>query len=171
MDNKGIWESTSKRLKMNFKEIKELIEIFDASNLNRLSISQENSTIKLQKGQNCATAVVVESQNAPVSATLQAPQSLPQIAPVASAPAAPILAGETINSPMVGTFYRCPSPDTPAYVNAGDKVKKGQTLGIIEAMKIMNEIEAEFDCIIKEIIPSDAQPVEYNSPLFVVERI
>ncbi|CAM3640084.1 MULTISPECIES: acetyl-CoA carboxylase biotin carboxyl carrier protein [Helicobacter] len=155
---------------MNFKEIKELIEIFDASNLNRLSISQENSTIKLQKGQNCATAVVVESQNAP-SATLQAPQSLPQIAPVASAPVAPILVGETINSPMVGTFYRCPSPDTPAYVNAGDKVKKGQTLGIIEAMKIMNEIEAEFDCIIKEIIPSDATPVEYNSPLFVVERI
>ncbi len=56
-------------------------------------------------------------------------------------------------------------------MNAGDKVKKGQTLGIIEAMKIMNEIEAEFDCIIKEIIPSDATPVEYNSPLFVVERI
>lgn len=72
---------------------------------------------------------------------------------------------------MVGTFYRCPSPDAPAYVNVGDKVKKGQTLAIIEAMKIMNEIEAEFDCVIKEIIPTDAQPVEYNSPLFVVEKI
>lgn len=157
---------------MNFKEIKELIEIFDASNLNRLSISQENSKIKLEKGQSCATAVVVESQNtAPLSAPIQTSQSLPQIAPVASAPAAPLPMGETINSPMVGTFYRCPSPDTPAYVNVGDKVKKGQTLGIIEAMKIMNEIEAEFDCIIKEIVPNDAQPVEYNSPLFVVEKI
>lgn len=72
---------------------------------------------------------------------------------------------------MVGTFYRCPSPDSPAYVNVGDKVKKGQTLGIIEAMKIMNEIEAEFDCKILEIVPSDAQPVEYNSNLFIVERI
>lgn len=160
-----------KGFKMNFKEIKELIEIFDASNLNRLSISQENSKIKLEKGQSCATAVVVESQNTPLNAPIQTSQSLPQIAPVASAPAAPLPTGETINSPMVGTFYRCPSPDTPAYVNVGDKVKKGQTLGIIEAMKIMNEIEAEFDCIIKEIIPSDAQPVEYNSPLFVVEKI
>ncbi|WP_276951400.1 acetyl-CoA carboxylase biotin carboxyl carrier protein [Helicobacter rodentium] len=154
---------------MNFKEIKELIEIFDASNLNRLSISQENSKIKLEKGISnvSVSAPVVQTTPAPA----QVSQSLPQVAPVAYAPAAPLLAGETINSPMVGTFYRCPSPDTPAYVNVGDKVKKGQTLGIIEAMKIMNEIEAEFDCKILEIIPNDAQPVEYNSPLFVVEKI
>ena len=154
---------------MNFKEIKELIEILDASNLNRLSISQENSKIKLEKGISnvSVSAPVVQTTPAPA----QVSQSLPQVAPVASAPAAPLLAGETINSPMVGTFYRCPSPDTPAYVNVGDKVKKGQTLGIIEAMKIMNEIEAEFDCKILEIIPNDAQPVEYNSPLFVVEKI
>ena len=153
---------------MNFKEIKELIEIFDASNLNRLSISQENSKIKLEGISNVSvSAPVVQTTPAPA----QVSQSLPQVAPVASAPAAPLLAGETINSPMVGTFYRCPSPDTPAYVNVGDKVKKGQTLGIIEAMKIMNEIEAEFDCKILEIIPNDAQPVEYNSPLFVVEKI
>ena len=155
--------------KKDFKEIKELIEIFDASNLNRLSISQENSKIKLEKGISnvSVSAPVVQTTPAPA----QVSQSLPQVAPVASAPAAPLLAGETINSPMVGTFYRCPSPDTPAYVNVGDKVKKGQTLGIIEAMKIMNEIEAEFDCKILEIIPNDAQPVEYNSPLFVVEKI
>ena len=154
---------------MNFKEIKELIEIFDASNLNRLSISQENSKIKLEKGISnvSVSAPVVQTTPAPA----QVSQSLPQVAPVASAPAAPLLAGETINSPMVGTFYRCPSPDTPAYVNVGDKVKKGQTLGIIEAMKIMNEIEAEFDCKILAIIPNDAQPVEYNAPLFVVEKI
>ena len=154
---------------MNFKEVKELIEIFDASNLNRLSISQENSKIKLEKGISnvSVSAPVVQTTPAPA----QVSQSLPQVAPVASAPVAPLLAGETINSPMVGTFYRCPSPDTPAYVNVGDKVKKGQTLGIIEAMKIMNEIEAEFDCKILEIIPNDAQPVEYNSPLFVVEKI
>ena len=154
---------------MNFKEIKELIEIFDASNLNRLSISQENSKIKLEKGISnvSVSAPVVQTTPAPA----QVSQSLPQVAPVASAPVAPLLAGETINSPMVGTFYRCPSPDTPAYVNVGDKVKKGQTLGIIEAMKIMNEIEEEYDCKILEIIPNDAQPVEYNSPLFVVEKI
>ena len=153
---------------MNFKEIKELIEIFNASNLNRLSISQENSKIKLEKGISNVNPAPV-AQITPIPA--QAPQSLPQVAPVASAPAPTAPSGDTINSPMVGTFYRCPSPDTPAYVNVGDRVKKGQTLGIIEAMKIMNEIEAEFDCVIKEIIPNDAQPVEYNSPLFVVETI
>lgn len=96
-------------------------------------------------------------------------QNIPLEVPIAAS--SPTTSGESINSPMVGTFYRCPSPDTPAYVNVGDKVKRGQTLAIIEAMKIMNEIEAEFDCVIKEIIPNDAQPVEYNSPLFIVEKL
>ncbi|MBX7490464.1 acetyl-CoA carboxylase biotin carboxyl carrier protein [Helicobacter turcicus] len=154
---------------MDFKDIKELIKIFDASTLNRLSITQDTTKIKLEKGAGRESAPTLVAQT--TSAPTQATQSLPQVAPVASAlaPAAP--SGDTINSPMVGTFYRCPSPNAPAYVNVGDKVKKGQTLGIIEAMKIMNEIEAEFDCKIVEIIPNDAQPVEYNSPLFVVERL
>ncbi|WP_299549387.1 acetyl-CoA carboxylase biotin carboxyl carrier protein [uncultured Helicobacter sp.] len=152
---------------MDFKDIKELIKIFDASTLNRLSIAQDTMQIKLEKGMSgvSVSAPVVQATPAPTT------QSLPQTAPVASAPAAATPSGDTINSPMVGTFYRCPSPNAPAYVNVGDKVKKGQTLGIIEAMKIMNEIEAEFDCKIVEIIPNDAQPVEYNSPLFVVEKL
>ena len=157
---------------MDFKEIKELIKIFDASSLNALSITQENSKIKLEKG--IKTPQIVESQNTQILSpiTTQIPQSPSQIEVAPQAPTqSSTTRGETINSPMVGTFYRCPSPDAPAYVNVGDKVKKGQTLAIIEAMKIMNEIEAEFDCVIKEIIPTDAQPVEYNSPLFVVEKI
>ncbi|MCI5968569.1 acetyl-CoA carboxylase biotin carboxyl carrier protein [Helicobacter sp.] len=152
---------------MDFKDIKELIKVFDASTLNRLSIAQDTTTIKLEKG---VSGVSVSAPQA-VPTLIQATQSLPQVAPVASAPAPSAPSGDTINSPMVGTFYRCPSPNAPAYVNVGDKVKKGQTLGIIEAMKIMNEIEAEFDCKILEIIPNDAQPVEYNSPLFVVEKL
>lgn len=154
---------------MDFKDIKELIKIFDASTLNRLSITQDTTKIKLEKGVGNVSAPTPITQVTP--APTQVTQSLPQVAPVAStlAPAEP--SGDTINSPMVGTFYRCPSPNAPAYVSIGDKVKKGQTLGIIEAMKIMNEIEAEFDCKILEIIPNDAQPVEYNSPLFVVERL
>lgn len=153
---------------MDFKEIKELIKIFDESALNRISITKDNTKIKLQKGVKVAVAPAVAET--PKIAT-QEIQSIPQATPVASAPVASKPSGDTINSPMVGTFYRCPSPNTPAYVNVGDKVKRGQTLGIIEAMKIMNEIEAEFDCKILEIIPNDAQPVEYNSPLFVVEKI
>ena len=106
--------------------------------------------------------VAQQSTNIPVVQSIQTTQPIQE---------EPKEEYKEIKSPMVGTFYRCPSPDTPAYVNVGDKVKKGQTLGIIEAMKIMNEIEAEFDCKILEIIPNDAQPVEYNSPLFVVEKI
>ena len=76
----------------------------------------------------------------------------------------------TINSPMVGTFYKAPSPGAPAFVKIGDSVNTGQTVGIIEAMKIMNEIEAEFDCKIIEILVEDGQPVEFDTPLFVVEK-
>ena len=72
---------------------------------------------------------------------------------------------------MVGTFYRAPSPDSPPFVKVGDTVRKGQTIGIIEAMKIFNEIEAEFDCKILEILVEDGQPVEYDMPLFLVERL
>lgn len=156
---------------MDFKEIKELIKIFDSSSLSALSITQENSKIKLEKG--VRGTQIVESQNTQILSPMQIPQNKPQVEAAIPTPTQnpQSIKGETINSPMVGTFYRCPSPDAPAYVNVDDKVKKGQTLAIIEAMKIMNEIEAEFDCVIKEIIPNDAQPVEYNSPLFVVEKI
>ncbi|CAM2970501.1 acetyl-CoA carboxylase biotin carboxyl carrier protein [Helicobacter burdigaliensis] len=156
---------------MDFKEIKELIKIFDASNLNRLSIVNENSKIKLEKGLIGATKVALEPSTPILTQAPQAPMQVASTPQVAQQNTASVVSGESVNSPMVGTFYRCPSPDAPAYVNVGDKVKKGQTLAIIEAMKIMNEIEAEFDCVIKEIIPSDGQPVEYNSPLFVVEKI
>ncbi|WP_332444627.1 acetyl-CoA carboxylase biotin carboxyl carrier protein [Wolinella succinogenes] len=153
---------------MNFDEIKELIEIFNQSDASKLQISKDEFSIKLEKPTASAPLQV------PAYATPAAPLALPQAPCVPEAPRASESSnssGEAITSPMVGTFYRCPSPDAPAYVNVGDKVKKGQTLGIIEAMKIMNEIEAEFDCKILEIVPSDSQPVEYNSKLFIVERI
>jgi len=153
---------------MNFDEIKELIEIFNQSDASKLQISKDEFSIKLEKPTASAPLQV------PAYATPVAPLALPQAPCVPEVPRASESSnssGEAITSPMVGTFYRCPSPDAPAYVNVGDKVKKGQTLGIIEAMKIMNEIEAEFDCKILEIVPSDSQPVEYNSKLFIVERI
>lgn len=153
---------------MDFKEIKELIKIFDESGLSTLSITKQNAKIKLEK--KALGQAILESPTLASHTTLQeTSQNIPLEVPVAAS--SPTTSGESINSPMVGTFYRCPSPDTPAYVNVGDKVKRGQTLAIIEAMKIMNEIEAEFDCVIKEIIPNDAQPVEYNSPLFIVEKL
>lgn len=162
---------------MDLKEIKELIKIFDVSGLGELKISQERFKIKLSKSASLAltqtSQKVIESNQVLPQSTNALPSAAAQQVQTntASESTKATKSGESVNSPMVGTFYRCPSPDAPAYVNVGDKVKKGQTLAIIEAMKIMNEIEAEFDCKIVEIVASDAQPVEYSSPLFIVERL
>jgi acetyl-CoA carboxylase biotin carboxyl carrier protein len=102
-----------------------------------------------------------------------------QAAPAATISATPVTvevakvakSGETINSPMVGTYYSSPSPESPSFVEVGATVKKGQTLCILEAMKIMNEVEAEFDCKIVEILVKDGSPVEYDMPIFVVEKL
>ena len=75
----------------------------------------------------------------------------------------------TITSPLVGTFYSSPSPDAPSFVNVGDRVKKGQVIGIIEAMKLMNELESDFDGVVKEILVKDETVVEFGQPLFILE--
>ena len=144
---------------MNFQEIKELIELFDKSGLSRLKIKENDFTISMQKESSALAP-------APASVAAAAPQGV-----VEAEREAAVKKGEYITSPMVGTFYRAPSPDSPPFVKVGDVVSKGQTLGIIEAMKIFNEIEAEFDCKILEILVEDGQPVEYDMPLFLVERV
>ena len=159
---------------MNIQEIKKLLEMFDNSSSTKLKIISENFEISLEK----SGAKLQKVQN--INPTLQAPVAniqtdvtdiLPISQTTASTPNKTSTNTEVIVSPMVGTFYRSPSPDSAPYVNIGDKVKKGQTIAIIEAMKIMNEIEAEFDCKIVDIIPSDAQSVEFSSELFVVEKM
>jgi acetyl-CoA carboxylase biotin carboxyl carrier protein len=153
---------------MDFKEIKELIRVFDKSELNKLKVKEGEFEVSMQKGFDGATVVT----SAPVAAPAPVATSPVATAPVAAeAPATSAPAGETLNSPMVGTFYASPSPEAAAFVKAGDTVKKGQTLCILEAMKIMNEFEAEYDCKIVEVLVSDSQPVEYDMPLFVVEKI
>jgi acetyl-CoA carboxylase biotin carboxyl carrier protein len=104
-----------------------------------------------------------------------------QISTIAPAPAAtstsvvesttPAMKGDLISSPMIGTYYSSPSPESPSFVEIGRTIKKGQTLCILEAMKIMNEVEAEFDCKILEILVKDGEPVEYDMPIFVVEKL
>ena len=113
---------------------------------------------------------------APAQAYMQAPMQM--AAPVAvaapAAPAAPAVvveSGETINSPIVGTFYRSPSPDDAPFAEVGQVVEKGQVICLVEAMKLFNEIEAEFKCKIVKVCVENAQPVEYGQPLFVVEKI
>ncbi len=156
---------------MDFKEIKELIKMFDKSGLSKLKIKDEDFEIALQKGFKDGAAVsdaAPKAVTAPVSQAVQAPVPAETKEEEVSAQKKK---GEYITSPMVGTFYRAPSPDSPPFVKVGDRVSKGQTIGIIEAMKIFNEIEAEFDCKILEILVEDGQPVEYDMPLFLVERL
>ena len=150
---------------MNLKEIKELIEVFNKSEISKLRIKQEPFEIALEK--NTATSIIAQP-TLPTPATT-APQA-PSAESTQSAPSS-ASSGDFILSPMMGTFYYCPSPGAAPYVKVGDTIKKGQTIGIVEAMKIMNEIEAEFDCKIIAIEANDAQPVEFGSKLVKVEKI
>lgn len=110
------------------------------------------------------------SQGTWVQAPVAAPASREQAAPAASKPASRVSANQKeIKSPFVGTFYRAASPSTPMYVKEGQQVKKGDTLCIIEAMKLMNEIESEFDGRIAKVLVENGQPVEFGEPLFVIE--
>ena len=152
---------------MKFEEIKELIEIFGESTLSQLKIKEKDFSIELGKaGVDSAPAampVEVKMESA------EAPKAMQTVS--TEEPTAVSAAGELITSPMVGTFYAAPSPDSPPFVQAGDTVRKGQTLCILEAMKIMNELEAEYDCKILEVLVQDGEPVEYDKPLFRVEKI
>lgn len=154
------------------EEIKEYISVLEASTLSVLEVQKDDgSKIRLER----ATQVNPYVASAPVM-----PQIAPVMAqPVASvAPAAPAVATQpapaqtsetkTINSPIVGVFYVAPSPDSAPYVTAGKKVKTGETVCIVEAMKCMNEIAAEFDCEIVEVLVKDGELVEYGQPLFKV---
>ena len=150
---------------MTFDEIKELVEVLDNSSLASIKITKEDFSIQLNKYGRSAPAAPAApvAVHAPVAA-------MPAAADVSSAPA-PVLDGEVITSPMVGTFYQSPSPDSPPFTKVGDTIRKGQTLGIIEAMKIMNEFEAEFDCKILELLVNDGQVIEYDTPLFRIEKV
>ena len=156
---------------MDFKDIKELIRVFDKSELSKLKVKEGEFEISMQKGFEGGTVVAT-----PSFVTAAAPAQQVSAPAVASATVTEAVAPATknadaINSPMVGTFYASPSPESPAFVKAGDTVKKGQTLCILEAMKIMNEVEAEFDCKIIEILVENGSPVEYDMPIFLIEKL
>ena len=148
---------------MDYREIKKLLDAFDKSKANILEFENEKYRIYLDKSVTAAAQPEI-TQTAPQ--TIQEP-----IIQHIEAKHECEMDGDVITSPMVGTFYSAPSPDAAAYVKIGDKVKKGQTLCIIEAMKIMNELEAEFDLEILDILVEDGQPVEFDTPLFKVKKV
>lgn len=160
---------------MDKNEIRELIRIFDKSDITKLKIKEGDFSIELQKGfegnvtYSAAAPVMQAPSIAPAAAAVAAPAPVAHVGGEASINAAP--AGLSIKSPMVGTFYKSPAPGAAPFVKIGDVIRKGQPVGIIEAMKIMNEIEAEFDCKILDILVDDGQPVEYDMPIFTVEKV
>lgn len=151
---------------MDMKQIKALLQEFDASTLSKLKITQDAFSIELEKNIGVVAAPMMAAPVAVAAAPVAAAAAVET-----AAPAAVVHTGDMIVSPMVGTFYGSPSPDSAPFVKVGDRVKKGQVIGILEAMKIMNELEAEFDCKIVSILVSDSQAVEYDMPLFAVEKL
>jgi acetyl-CoA carboxylase biotin carboxyl carrier protein len=157
---------------MDIKDIKTLIKVITDTDITEFEMENEEQRIVIKRGSEPEIVHVA----APTYAAAPAPvaAAAPVAAPAAASEpaAAPINdKHDTIPSPIVGTFYAAPSPDSDPYVKVGDIVDAGQTLCIVEAMKLMNEIEAEFKCKIIDIVKNNAQPVEYGDALFVVEKV
>ena len=156
---------------MDKNEIRELLRFFDKSDITKLKIKEGDFSIELQKGGDCNVAYAPVAQ-APIAAAPVAVAAAPVVASATVEAAAPApKAGTAVKSPMVGTFYKSPAPGAAPFAKVGDVIRKGQPIGIIEAMKIMNEIEAEFDCKVLEIVVEDGQPVEFDMPIFMVEKV
>lgn len=152
---------------MDIRKIKKLIELVEESGISELEITEGEESVRIQVGGNAAAAPVQYMQAPQVAAP--APVA-PTAAPVAAAPeAAPVVSGHTVCSPMVGTFYRSSSPTASAYVEVGQKVNVGDTLCIIEAMKMMNQIESDKAGVVKQILVENQEPVEFDQPMFVIE--
>lgn len=160
---------------MDIKQIQELVKIINKTNISEISIEEADLKITIkQKEDRVETLVAAPTAPvyvAPAAAPVAAPAAPPAAAPAPAAPAAAPAADNlvTIKSPMIGTFYRSPSPDKPAFVNVGDEVTPGKVVCIVEAMKLFNEIESEVKGKIVKILVEDASPVEYDQPLYLVE--
>lgn len=165
---------------MDVKEIQELIRFVSRAGVSEVELETKGFklVIRTGNGKKGAEAVAVPQ---PMMMPAMMPAPAPMSAPVAAAPAQAVAApaptapkaesasGVQQRSPMIGTFYRSPSPDKPPFVSVGDEVKKGQTLCIIEAMKLFNEIECEYDGRLVKVLADDSSPVEYDQPLFLIE--
>ncbi len=156
---------------MDLRKLKTLIDLVSDSNVSELEITEAEGKVRIVKSGPAPVAVVTQMA-APVAAPVAA--AAPAAAPAAAAPApapAPEAApaGHQVKSPMVGTFYRSSSPGAKAFVEVGSQVKEGDTICIIEAMKILNEIEADKSGTITQILAENGQAVEYGAPLFIIE--
>lgn len=151
---------------MDIRKVKKLIELLEESGIAEIEIHEGEESVRISRSSGVAAAAPVAL--APPAAPAPAAPA-PAAAPAAEPAAEEVIEGHVLNSPMVGSFYRAPSPGASAFVEVGSKVNVGDTLCIIEAMKLLNQIEADKAGTIKAILVENGQPVEYNQPLFIIE--
>lgn len=152
---------------MDLRKIKSLLDLVAESGVAEFEICEGPDRIRVINHPQTPVQVVQTTAPAPVAVAAPAAAPAPA-APAAAEPEAPKVEGTPLTSPMVGTFYRAPSPGAKPFVEVGDTVKKGQTVCIIEAMKLLNEVEAETDGVVKEICVENGQPVEYGQNLLII---
>ncbi|EHJ91602.1 acetyl-CoA carboxylase biotin carboxyl carrier protein [Vreelandella boliviensis] len=154
---------------MDIRKVKKLIELLEESNISEIEIQEGEESVRISRHPNGASW-----QPQPMPQYAQHPGYAPAAPAPASAPAAEAepqgasYRGEAVNSPMVGTFYRSPAPGAKSFVEVGDSVKQGDTICIIEAMKMMNQIEADRDGVVEAILVEDGEPVEFDQPMIVI---
>ena len=152
---------------MDIRKIKKLIELVEESGITELEVQEEEGTVRISRAARAVAPAAIQYAAAPV-----APVATPAAASAAAAPAeapAAEISGHQVRSPMVGTFYRSPSPEAKAFVEVGQTVKVGDALCIVEAMKMMNRIEADKAGVVKAILVNDGEAVEFDQPLIVIE--
>jgi len=160
---------------MDLKLVKNLLDLISKSDVNEVSIEEGDFKIKVKKQSELPAAnlqyqMPAQPMSSPQQQAQPAQQAPSQQESAGGAESESQPDGDVVKSPIVGTFYEAPSPDSDAFVKVGDKVSAGDTLCIIEAMKIMNEIDAEFSGTVEKIIVDDGQPVEFDQPLFIIKK-
>ena len=154
-------KKTAKPQETAFDHVQKFYQFMNSNKLEVIEFSKDSTYIKLvRKHNNAAHQIPVFAPAAHAPAGRTAPAARPQ----------PVAEGETIKAPMSGIFYRAPSPSSPPYVREGDTVKEGQIICVIEAMKVFNEIKAEFNCVIEKVVQENGKPVEPNGDLFRVKK-
>jgi len=155
---------------MDLRKLKTLIDLVSESNVSELEITEAEGKVRIVKSAGVALVAPAVAAPAALAPVMAAPAvAAPAASPESAAPAAPVVAGHTVKSPMVGTFYRSSSPGAAPFVQIGSVVKEGDTLCIVEAMKILNEIESDKAGTVTQILCENGQAVEYGQPMFIIE--
>ena len=154
---------------MDIRKVKKLIELLDESGIAEIEITEGEESVRISRHPTGVAAAPIAVAAAPLAAAAPAPIAAPAASPVAAA-AEPEEEGYAVKAPMVGTFYSSPSPGSPMFVQIGDRVNEGDTLCIVEAMKMMNQIEADVSGTIKSIRVQNGDPVEYGQIMFVIDQ-